>query len=133
VEQIYTRSVAVLIACFAPFALGCGVLAKTGLDIWLGAEFANRGYQVAQVVAIGVLANGVASVPFALLQASGRPDITAKLHLLELPLYVAAVYVFTTHLGVVGTAVAWTGRVTLDAALLLRYSPVRLKFRRLGP
>ena len=127
--NVYTRSIVVLVACLAPFALACALLAKPGLTLWLGPQFAERSYHVAQIIAFGVLMNGVASVPFALIQASGRPDLTAKLHLLELPLYAGAVYFLTYHLGIVGTAIAWTGRTTLDAALLLKCSPVRPALR----
>jgi O-antigen/teichoic acid export membrane protein len=124
-QQIYSRSLAILAAWLAPFALFCGLAAKFGLSLWLGAEFAQHSYRVAQIIVIGVFANGIASVPFALIQASGRPDITAKIHLVELPLYAAAVYILTTHWGVMGTAIAWSGRTVLDAILLLQYSPVR--------
>lgn len=125
-EKLYSRSLAILAAWLAPFVLFCGFLAKPGLSLWLGADFALHSYNVAQVVAIGVFANGIASVPYALIQASGRPDITAKIHLLELPLYLVAVYILTTHLGVLGTAIAWTARTSLDAILLLKYSPARI-------
>ena len=124
-QQIYLRSLTILAAWLAPFVLFCGVLAKPGLSLWLGSDFAQHSYQIAQVLAVGVFANGIASVPFALIQASGRPDITAKIHLIELPFYAAAVYLLTTRLGVLGTAIAWTTRTSLDALLLLKYSPVR--------
>lgn len=126
-ERIYTRSIGYLSLFLAPFVVGCILLAKPVLTFWLGEEFARQSYMVAQVIAIGVFMNGIASVPFALLQASGRPDITAKLHLLELPVYALAVVLLTMQWGVVGTAMAWTGRVTLDSILLLLCSPVRLR------
>ena len=126
-EQVYARSLRVLAGCLAPFVLLCGFLAKPGLSLWLGPDFAQHSYRIAQVIALGVFANGIASVPFALIQASGRPDITAKIHLLELPLYAVAVYTLTMHLGILGTAIAWTARTSLDAILLLKYSPVRWK------
>jgi O-antigen/teichoic acid export membrane protein len=129
-EKLYLRSLVILAAWLTPFVLFCGFFAKPGLSLWLGADFALHGYKIAQVVAIGVFANGIASVPFALIQASGRPDITAKIHLVELPLYAVAVYILTTHLGVLGTAIAWTARTSLDAILLLKYSPVRIKVTR---
>jgi O-antigen/teichoic acid export membrane protein len=124
-QRIYSRSLATLTVWLLAFVLLCGVLAKPGLSLWLGPDFAQHSYRVAQVIAVGVFANGLASVPFALIQASGRPDITAKIHLLELPLYAVAVYVLTTRLGVLGTAVAWTARTALDTLLLLKYSPLR--------
>jgi O-antigen/teichoic acid export membrane protein len=126
-ERLYTRSIAYLAVYLAPFTLACVVFARFGLTLWLGPEFAERSYRVAQVIAVGVFMNGIASVPFALLQASGRPDITARLHLLELPLYAASVFILTSRFGVSGAAVAWTGRVAFDAIVLLMCSPVRLR------
>ena len=126
-ERLYTRSIAYLAVYLAPFTLACVVFARFGLTLWLGPEFAERSYRVAQVIAVGVFMNGIASVPYALLQASGRPDITARLHLLELPLYAASVFILTSRFGVSGAAVAWTGRVAFDAIVLLMCSPVRLR------
>jgi len=57
-----------------------------------------------------------------LIQSAGRPDITAKLHLLELPVYLVAVWFLTKRLGVEGTAIAWTGRTMLDALLLFLFA-----------
>jgi hypothetical protein len=54
--------------------------------------------------------------------AGGRPDIAAKLHLIELPLYLGALWGLTRSLGIEGTAIAWAGRVTLDAALLFLFA-----------
>jgi hypothetical protein len=60
----------------------------------------------------------LATIPFALIQGTGRADITGKLHLLELPFYLAGVWYLTIHFGIVGTAVAWLLRVTADCILL---------------
>jgi hypothetical protein len=52
------------------------------------------------------------------LQAHGRSDLTAKLHLLELPVF-AMLLISGAHLfGIVGAALAWTMRMMLDTALL---------------
>lgn len=88
------------------------------LQIWLGNDFAAHSTRVLQILTLGVLANGLAAVPFALIQGMGRADITGKLHLMELPFYMAAVWYLTVHLGIVGTAVAWLARVTVDCILL---------------
>jgi O-antigen/teichoic acid export membrane protein len=73
---------------------------------------------VLQILSLGVLANGLAAVPFALIQGTGRADKTGKLHLMELPFYLATVWYSTVHYGIVGTAVAWLLRVTTDCILL---------------
>lgn len=94
------------------------VFGQNFLQIWLGNDFAAHSTRVLQILTLGVLANGLAAVPFALIQGMGRADITGKLHLMELPFYMAAVWYLTVHHGIVGTAVAWLARVTVDCILL---------------
>ena len=66
-----------------------------------------------------MLVNGFALVPFTLLQAIGRTDITAKLHIVELPLFVVALTTLVGAYGVVGASVAWSLRVLFDGACLM--------------
>ena len=88
------------------------------LQLWLGHDFAVHSTRVLQILSLGVLANGLAFIPFALIQGMGRADITGKLHLLELSFYLAAVWYLTVHYGIVGTAIAWLLRATADCILL---------------
>ena len=60
----------------------------------------------------------MAQAPFALLQGTGRPDLTAKLHLVELPLYVIMLWSLAHTSGIVGVAIAWTVRVVFDAVAM---------------
>ena len=71
-----------------------------------------------QLLAIGVLINASASLPASLLHAAGRPDVTAKLHMIEFPLYIPLVCWLIRAFGIEGAASAWVLRVTLDTALL---------------
>jgi len=52
------------------------------------------------------------------LQASGRPDLTAKLHLVEVPCYLALLYWGIRTRGIEGAAIAWTSRLSIEAAVL---------------
>jgi O-antigen/teichoic acid export membrane protein len=97
---------------------GVSLFAREGLTIWLGANFASHSVQVAQWLALGCLLNSVATVPYALIQGAGRPDLTAKIHLLELGPYLILVFALTSTLGIVGTAMAWTARMGADLLLL---------------
>jgi O-antigen/teichoic acid export membrane protein len=92
--------------------------AREILELWLGAEFARESTMVLQVLAVGVLINTLAHVPFFLVQALGRPDLTAKFHLVELPFYVLIVWGLVSAWGINGAALAWSVRVTVDALLL---------------
>ena len=58
-------------------------------------------------------------MPYALLQAWGRPDITAKLHLVEIPCYFALLYWGIRAHGIEGAALAWTIRLSVEAGILV--------------
>ena len=109
----------VLLAMF-PISLLIVAFAQQGLYHWLGKEFAEHSYRVAQLLTIGVFINSLAQIPFALVQSSGRPDLTAKLHLIELPFYVIAVLWMTRTFGIEGTAIVWSARVMADSLILFR-------------
>jgi O-antigen/teichoic acid export membrane protein len=112
------RSVKSVLLMLFPITLCTIVLAQDGLKFWLGAEFARNSFRVLQWLAAGVFLNSMAQSPFALLQGVGRPDLTAKLHLIELPLYLLLLWYLIRTWGIEGAAIAWTVRVTLDALFL---------------
>ncbi len=62
--------------------------------------------------------NSLAQVAFALVQAAGRSDITAKLHLVELPIYVVLLLVLLRTANIEGAAIAWALRSILDMVVL---------------
>ncbi len=107
-----------LIATLVPPLVVATALAEPLLRIWAGPEFAITGVSVLRWLALGVLFNGVAQIPFALLYARGRPKLVATIHLLELPLYVALLAWALPTYGIVGAGMAWAARSALDAAAL---------------
>ncbi len=100
-----------------PLLVAC-TLAREGLTLWLGSEFAAHGAILLQVLCVGALLNGMAQVPYVLVQGVGRADLSAKAHVLEVVPYLAAVWLLTWKFGVVGTAVAWVLRVGVDLTVM---------------
>jgi O-antigen/teichoic acid export membrane protein len=92
--------------------------ARPFLTAWVGPTFAFQGTVVMQVMAIGVLANAVAYLPTSLLQAAGRPDLTAKCHLVEAVPTIVLLVALTSRYGIQGAALAWAIRASFDLALL---------------
>ena len=78
---LHDRSVKYLFLIMGPFIIAIIVLAHPILEMWLNQEFAAQSTGVFQILAVGVLFNCLAQVPFGAIQAAGRPDLTAKLHL----------------------------------------------------
>lgn len=117
-ERLFQRAVRlVLIALCAPIVviIGC---AGPLMTAWLCAEYAARGAPALAILAAGVLINALAHLPAAYLLGRGRPDLPAKFHIVELGLYAVGAWLLVRAFGVTGAALAWTGRVALDAALL---------------
>jgi O-antigen/teichoic acid export membrane protein len=116
--MLYNRSAKYILLALFPIVLLIVALAQNGLTIWLGADFAQHSTRVFQWLALGVLVNALGYVPFSFLQGVGRPDLTAKLHLLELPVYLGALLWLIHAEGIEGAAIAWGGRTLFDAIAL---------------
>jgi O-antigen/teichoic acid export membrane protein len=107
-----------MVALLLPPVLLAAIFTRLLLTLWLGSDFAVPATPVLKLLLQGVFLNSCAHVPYALLQANGRSDLTAKLHLIELPFF-AVLLVWAVHVyGVPGAALAWTLRVALDTGLL---------------
>ncbi len=116
--ELFRKGVKYIFLALFPIVLAIVTLAPEGLTLWLGAEFAQHSFRVLQLLAIGVFINSLAHVPFALVQGAGRPDLTAKLHLAELPFYLLVLWALIKGFGLEGAALAWVLRVSLDTGLL---------------
>jgi O-antigen/teichoic acid export membrane protein len=127
VRTLQRKGVLVILGSAVPIALAAGLAAPLWMRAWLGEDFAMRGVAVAQWLAAGVAINCLAHVPFSLLQARGRADLTGVLHLAEVPFYIALLWLLTTSRGIEGAAIAWTVRCAADALLLFLLSARHLK------
>lgn len=101
-----------------PALLGVMLVARQGLQLWLGPQFANESTSVAQVLMIGVFINAMARAPFVMVQGYGYARWTALLHVIELVPYAAALYWLLRRQGIEGAAIAWTGRIVVDTVVL---------------
>lgn len=115
---LFDRGVRAIFLAMFPVTLVVITLAHEGMALWLGEEFARQSDGVLRWLALGVFINCLGHVPFSLVQGIGRPDLTAKLHLLELPLYGAAIWGLSRHFGLEGVAMAWVLRVAVDTTVL---------------
>ena len=116
--RMQVRGARALLLALLPPVLILVIWAPQVLQLWLGADFAREGAGALRWLALGVLANGMAQVPFALLQGAGRVRTTAALHLLQLPFYLAALFWLLRTYGVMGAGLAWAARAAVDALAL---------------
>jgi O-antigen/teichoic acid export membrane protein len=102
-----------------PMTVLLGAFGGLVLKLWVGPVFASEGARAMLIFCFGVLCNSLAQVPYASIQARGRADQTAILHLVELPFFLFALWHLAHAFGVPGAALAWTLRVVVDLIALL--------------
>jgi O-antigen/teichoic acid export membrane protein len=132
IKKALVRSLKYLLLLVGLGAVVLMFFARPILTLWVGAKFAAEGTLALQILAAGAVINSLALVPYNLLQGIGRPDLTAKFHLLEVPLHIGFTWFMVTRFGLPGAALAWSARVSLDFLLLivaacwLTHAPPRL-------
>jgi O-antigen/teichoic acid export membrane protein len=117
-KQLYARSsnvlaVVLFTACFVASAFGYDLM-----QLWVGGAFAEQSRGVLIALILGVLFNGLAYLPYTLLQSAGNARATSLTHLAEFVVYVPLLVLLVAKAGIIGAAVAWTLRALVDLALL---------------
>ncbi len=88
------------------------------LELWLGTTFAEQALDAVRILAVGVFFHALARVPSGFINALGRPDLIAKISLVEMVIHVPLAWMLISRYGLNGAALAWTVRVTADAVIL---------------
>jgi O-antigen/teichoic acid export membrane protein len=117
-SELFEKAIIYIFFILFPVVLLTTTFAQEGLYLWLGADFSRKSSLVLQILAIGIFINSFANIAYTFIQGIGKPSITAKLHLLELPLYLLIVWQLAKMYGIEGVAIAWVLRIAVDAALL---------------
>ena len=116
--RLFSRTISFLFISLFPIVLIIVTFSHEGLALWIGNEFADSSSSVLKILALGVFLNSFAQVPFGLIQGAGHPDLTAKLHLIELPFYLILLWWLLDHYGIIGAAIAWVLRISCDTLFL---------------
>lgn len=126
-KELYLKGLKYSFIILFPIILIVLVFAKEGFTLWLGGEFAKRSTRVMQWLAVGVFINSLAQVGINLIIGMGRPDLSAKAHLCETPIYIALLWFFIRDKGIEGAAMAWFLRVAIDAIIIFIMADTLIK------
>lgn len=122
--DLFEKGMLYLLLVMTPVAMVMALVLPDFLVFWLpdGKLFMQKSLFVVHCLTLGVFIHGFGRVAWFFVQAAGRPDAAAKLHLIELILYFPGAYLLISHFGINGAAVAWTARVTVDFIALMAVS-----------
>jgi len=117
-RPLIRRSIRMVLLAICPLVVIGILCAKPALGIWVSPEFADRSFRIAQILCVGVLCNALGAVAFTALQGMGHARAIVRIHLMEFPVYLAALTIAAHDAGILGVAFAWSGRMLVDATLL---------------
>jgi O-antigen/teichoic acid export membrane protein len=118
VEVYFVRSHRYLLTALIPVLFVLYVWAPEILRLWISADFSAQATLPFRILAFGYGIALLAPLSGALIEAVGRPDMLAKLYLVELPLNVVLVWELTKHLGIAGAALSYTVRCLIETILV---------------
>ena len=117
-HRLALEALRTLMVVMTPLVSGGILFMAPFLSWWITQAFAEQSARVGQIILLGFWANSFAIIPYAQLQARGRPDLVAKCHLAEVLPYFGLLYMGLSVFGMAGAAVAFSVRALVDFALL---------------
>ncbi len=102
------------------------VVMRPFITLWVGEDIAKAVTPLGEILLLGIWFNGVSHVPYFLLQSQGRPDVIAKVQILELPIYTIAAWAAAQWFGLVSVALVWVCRCVIEGFLLYRVSGLKI-------
>lgn len=121
---LYEKSIEVIFAVMLPL---CGffiLFEQEILSFWIGSDFAHESRYIFALLALGILINSLAHVPFTAIQSSGHSKKTALIHLAEFPFFLLLLMWLVNVYGPLGAALAWLLRMSVDTVLMFYFSSV---------
>jgi O-antigen/teichoic acid export membrane protein len=118
-NRLYRKCLKVVALVMIPACALVAAGSHWGLSLWLGHDFAEQSWLIVSVMALGILFNSVAFVPFAAIQAAGHAHVTAKIHLVELVIYVPLLVYSLYGFGLLGAALVGVLRVGADLIAMM--------------
>jgi len=97
------------------------IFAEWFLLLWLGDGFTGAATAL-RILLVGFVFNAMAQVSYTDIQAKGYSKLTAKIHLFELVPYLCVLFFFIEQYSIVGAALAWSLRVSVDFIVLECFS-----------
>jgi O-antigen/teichoic acid export membrane protein len=88
------------------------------LSMWLGSTLPAGAISVAKIIAVGLVPYTMGTLLVSLVHAFRRPDITAKSHILQAPIYIFGSIWAIQNYQIEGAAVMWALRQAVDALIL---------------
>jgi O-antigen/teichoic acid export membrane protein len=117
-ERMFIQAHRYLLIGLIPILFTLFVWAPELLRLWIDADFAALAATPFRILIVGFGVGLFAPLSGALLQGTGRPDILAKIYMVELPFNVLITIFLVRQYGIVGAAVSYSLRTVVETMIL---------------
>jgi O-antigen/teichoic acid export membrane protein len=114
IAALFARALKLVALILCPLCAAVVAFAPQMMSLWIGPRFAVQSAAVLQILAIGAFVTGLSWIPLALLHGAHRPDLAAKIHLIDFPIYALMLWVCVRKFGLAGAAFTWSGRLLAE-------------------
>jgi O-antigen/teichoic acid export membrane protein len=121
-KSLFFRPIKYLLFLATPVYITLFIFAKDILGLWMGRDFAQSSAHVFQILTIAFFVNIFSYIPFSAIQGLGRPELKAKLDLVQIPIFLALCLYLIPSFGLVGAAFAKLLITLIDTFGLLWFS-----------
>ena len=126
-DAMVQQSLEFLNGVFTPIALFAMLVLAPFLHLWVGQEIAVASAPVGRILIVGVWLVGQASVTRIMIQSQINPGTAARIGVVQLPFFIAALWFGVSRFGPIGAASVVVLRSLADYSLLLRISRIRAR------
>ena len=116
-KKVYFQSLKFSLFILGILSIMISAFAKDILSLWIGPVIAQNSWLILEIFSISSFVGLMTHIPISLIQAIGRPDLIAKVVLIELPIYISLSYFFILKFGIVGSALAWLLMIIINAII----------------
>lgn len=100
------------------------------IEYWLGYDYVEEVSSILRIFLLGFFFNSISQISYIKIQAVGRSDVAALIHLVEVVPYIICFYFFTLNYGVFGAAWVWSIRNMIDCLLMMFFSKRIFKYEK---
>lgn len=122
VDQLFRRPMRLLFLLQWPLLVMLWLFPGDILAAWIGPDVADAGEVVLRLLAAAFFLNAFSQVALAGIQGLGRPDLKARLDLVEVPLFILLAVLMIPRFGIAGAAGAKLLVSFADTALLFLFA-----------
>ena len=122
VAELFRRPLRLLFLLQWPLLVTFWLFPGEILAAWMNDEVAAAGAHTLRLLALAFFFNGFAQVALAGVQGLGRPDLKAKLDIVQVPLYIGAAALLTVRFGITGAAAAKLLFTVIDFVVLFAFA-----------